>query len=501
MNQQGFFDLNFNPESRFNLAGEGGRPVYVEPTSIVPTTGAVSPIDARLSKDFSRVSEVTSDLRSLSRQVSFRLSPATFSTGLSWGLSYVYSNVREQYRGFSSTVGNPQNVDWGRASFDSRHQIVYNVGYNFFDWVRVNWYGQFRSGSPYTPMVAGDINGDGYANDRAFIPASSNDPLANGIGELIPNAPDNVRDCLEKQRGQLAGRNSCQGPWYSTASMSFSFNPLKVRMPHRASLSFQVSNPLGAADLLMHGSSSLRGWGQPTLPDNQLLYVRGFDQATRAYKYEVNQRFGQTNQAFGAFRIPVTLTAMMRFDIGPTREKQLLTQQLDRGRRTDGTKVPETLLRAFYGSGGIPNPLSTILRQQDSLKLTSVQADSLAMLNRTYTIRNDAIWAPLIKEFANLPDSYDHSVEYDKYMAARGATLDLLTQIGPAIKGLLTAEQRRKLPTFIASYLEPRYLASIRHGTATFVGSGGFGGGAVSVGDFIAAGGGGGVVERVIIRQ
>jgi hypothetical protein len=131
-----------------------------------------------------------------------------------------------------------------------------------------------------------------------------------------------------------------------------------------------------------------------------------------------------------------------------------------------------------------------------------VQADSLAMLNRTYTIRNDAIWAPLIKEFANLPDSYDHSVEYDKYMAARGATLDLLTQIGPAIKGLLTAEQRRKLPTFIASYLEPRYLASIRHGTATFVGSGGFGSGAaVSVGDFIAAGGGGGVVERVIIRQ
>jgi hypothetical protein len=159
------------------------------------------------------------------------------------------------------------------------------------------------------------------------------------------------------------------------------------------------------------------------------------------------------------------------------------------------------LLRAFYGNGGIPNPLSTILRQQDSLKLTSAQADSLAMLNRTYTVRNDAIWAPLIKEFANLPDSYDHSTEYEKYMSARRSTIDLLMQIGPAIKGLLTAEQRRKLPTFVASYLEPRYLASIRPGTATFVGNGGFGGGAVSVGDFIAAGGGGGTVERVIIRQ
>ena len=52
---------------------------------------------------------------------------------------------------------------------DSRHQIVYNVGYNFFDFVRVNWFGSFRSGTPFTPMVAGDVNGDGFQNDRAFV--------------------------------------------------------------------------------------------------------------------------------------------------------------------------------------------------------------------------------------------------------------------------------------------------------------------------------------------
>ena len=129
----------------------------------------------------------------------------------------MYSNLREQFRGFSSTVGNPLDVEWGRSSFDSRHQIVYNLGYNFFDFVRVNWFGQFRSGSPYTPMVAGDINGDGYANDRAFIPAASNDALANGISSLIETGSAEAKDCLAKQRGHLAARNSCQGPWYSTA--------------------------------------------------------------------------------------------------------------------------------------------------------------------------------------------------------------------------------------------------------------------------------------------
>lgn len=503
MDQQSTLDLNFKPQTRFTLADESGRPVFVQPTSIVPSTGANASQDARVSPKFSRVSEILSDLQSRSRQLTFRLSPATFSSSLSWSLAYVYSNVREQFRGFSSTVGDPLSKEWGRSSFDSRHQITYNVGYNFFDWVRVNWFGQFRSGSPFTPMIAGDVNGDGYINDRAFVfaPNAASDPAVGAaMSSLLANGSDAARECLSKQLGQLAARNSCQAPWSSNASMSFSFNPIKVRMPRRATLSFQLSNPLGAADLLLHGSSGLKGWGQPSFPDASLLYVRGFDPVTQKYRYDVNQRFGSTNQAAG-FRIPVTLTAMMRFDIGPTREKQLLTQQLDRGRRTEGTKVPENFLRAIFSSGGIPNPLGTILRQQDSLKLTSAQADSIAALNRAYSIRNDAIWSPVAKYFAELPANYDHEDAYDRYMTARKATVDLLSKIGPTVKDLLTPEQRRKLPAFVASYLEPRYLASIRSGTATFTGNSGFGGAAFGDATFTAAVGAGGGQAITIIRQ
>ena len=501
-NQSSTIDLNFNPVTRFTLPAESRRPVFIQPSSIVPATGATSPADARVSNRFSRVSQIASDLESRSRQLSLRLSPATFSPSFSWGLSYVYSNVREQFRGFSSTVSNPLDVSWGRASFDSRHQIVYNVGYNFFDFVRVNWFGQFRSGTPYTPMVAGDINGDGYSNDRAFVPSLSDaDPATvTAMRSLLDNTTSEARSCIEKQLGNLAARNSCQSPWMSNASMSVSFNPVKVRMPQRATLSFQVSNPLGAADLLLNGSDKLKGWGQPAIPDQQLLYVRGFDPASRRYRYEVNQRFGSTNQSSG-FRIPVTLTAMMRFDVGPTREKQMLTQQLDRGRRTEGQKAPELMLKAMYGSGGIPNPLATILREQDSLKLTGPQADSLATLNRRYTIENDRLWSPLARQFAELPDGYDRDEAYAKYMQARRATIDLLISMAPHIKGLLTPDQRRNLPAFISSYLEPRYLASIRSGTAGFTGGGMFGGGApvMLTSDVIMQGGGGG--QRIIISH
>ncbi|MGI9141317.1 MAG: hypothetical protein ACR2GJ_09430, partial [Gemmatimonadaceae bacterium] len=121
-------------------------------------------------------------------------------------------------------------------------------------------------------------------------------------------------------------------------------------------------------------------------------------------------------------------------------------------------------------------------------------------LNRAYTVRVEAIWTPLAKEFAALPDNYDRDEVYGRYMRARKQPVDLLSTLGPTIKKLLTDEQLRKLPAFVAGYLEPRYLASIRNGTATFTGGGMGGGGAVFTGGGGALGAGGG--QRIeVIRQ
>jgi len=40
-----------------------------------------------------------------------------------------------------------------------------------------------------------------------------------------------------------------------------------------------------------------------------------------------------------------------------------------------------------------------ILRQQDSLHLTAVQADSIAAMNRRYNYRSDSLWAPVSRYF------------------------------------------------------------------------------------------------------
>ncbi|MDQ8178926.1 MAG: hypothetical protein P2973_06585, partial [Gemmatimonadota bacterium] len=467
--QQSFIDLNFDGTERFANGAEGNRPIFVEPTSIVPLNGAIAPGANRISTRFNRVSQQLSDLEGESKQFTLRLQPTRFSTGLTWSVAYVFSDVRDQVRGFQNTAGDPRVVEWAQAQFNTPHQVSYNLGYNFFDLVRVNWFGSFRAGNPFTPLVSGDVNGDGYSNDRAFIfdQASAYDPaVGNAMQALLASTSPEARRCLEAQAGQIAGRNSCRGPWIQTANLSLSINPLKIGLPQRATLSFNVSNPLGAADLLVHGEDGIKGWGQARIPDPTLLYVRGFDPVTQRFRYDVNQRFGNVSPQLSAIRAPVALTVQLRFDLGPTREKQVLTQTLDRGRSLDGNKATVASLRAQYSNGGLPNPMATIIRQADTLKLSGPQADSLATMNRWYLIRLDSIWAPVIKRFAELPETYDRQTAFEEYTKARQGSVDLLLRLAPRMNALLTKEQKRKLPPFIAVYLDKRYLNSIRNGTA-----------------------------------
>ena len=485
LSQQRSLDLNFAPTQRFALADDG-RPVFVQPTSIVVATGAIAARDARVSPQFSRVSEIRSDLRSRTAQLSVQLRPIQRGPArFGWSAAYTFAQVREQVAGFSSTAGNPLEVFWAPAA-QGPHGFNYTLRYTFLDAVQVNWTGQFRSGSAYTPTIAGDVNGDGYSNDRAFVyaPDAAADPaLAQEMRTLLATTSGAARECLERQTGRIADRNSCRGPWSSSASLNVTLDRAKFRMPQRASLSFSLTNPLGAADLLLNGSGNLRGWGQSPFPDQSLLYVRGFDPATRRYRYEVNQRFGATRPQFLTLRAPVTLTMSMRVDLGPMRERQNLAQQLAGGRTRPGSRMPESFFRSI-GTGNVPNPMATILRQQDSLRLTSLQADSIAVMNRRYTYRSDSLWAPVARWFAALPTRFDEDEAYDRYLRARRAQLDMLMAMGPAIRELLTKEQLRKLPAQVTNALDPRYLVSIRNGTGLYVGAGslttggaGFGGG------------------------
>ena len=154
-----------------------------------------------------------------------------------------------------------------------------------------------------------------------------------------------------------------------------------------------------------------------------------------------------------------------------------MEQAIGAGRNRPGSRMTVAAFRQT-GPNSIYNPLSAILRQQDTLQLTSAQADSIAVMNRRYTYRSDSIWAPVASYLGTLGQDYDADEAYDRYRRARRAQVDMLMRLAPAVNALLTPAQRRKLPSSVVDHLDPRYLRSVRNGTNTFVGGGGsFGGG------------------------
>ena len=169
------------------------------------------------------------------------------------------------------------------------------------------------------------------------------------------------------------------------------------------------------------------------------------------------------------------LTLDVRFDIGPERERQDLFLRLRGGRGGRGQKASEQQLKQQY-IRSYPNPFEQMLRQQDSLGLSNEVADSIALLNKAYGRVIDSIWTPVAKYLAGLPEKYDLDEAYSQVRTAENLSLDQMAIYGPAAKKLLTDEQIRKLPPYIALFLDNQAIRQVRPGRAGG-GRGGFFGG------------------------
>lgn len=463
--QQGNIDLNIARAPRFTLSDEGNRPVYAEAGAIVPATGALAAGAGRISNAFQSVILARSDLGMRSRQLTVNLKPVTASGRWKWDLSYSWSHVREQYDGFASTAGDPFAKDWGASLITPQHAVTLRWSeFPLFDLVYVTLSAQAVSGQRYTPMIAGDINGDGALNDRAFIvnPATTRDTaLGASMDALLRATSPSTRECLAHQLGQLASRGSCRTPWTIANGLQIKLNPQKLGLPKRATLTFNVANPLGLADLALHGADDARGWGQRIPPDQNLLFVRGFDAASDHYVYQVNQRFGSTTPRASAAQTLPYMSLGVAIDLGVPRERQVLTQRLDVGRGKAGARASEETLKNL-GTSTIPNPMAMIVAQQAELHLTRQQADSLATLSRSFQVFADSVWTPVASHLASLPERYGTREAYTQYVSARERTVDYLITLVPRVEDVLTPSQRRRLPLQISNYLNQRVLRFLR---------------------------------------
>ena len=415
VNQSGTIDLNFSPTTSFVLPLEG-RQVFATQAAIVPGTGVVSPTIARRTQSFGRVVDVVSNLQSRSAQAVLDVRPY-FPMALrryfgDVDVSYTLTSIRARQRGFDgATFGDPLTLEWARGDLDSRHQLLAQWVFRPLGDGRIIVFSsaRFRSGLPFTPMVASDINGDGLANDRAFVfdPANLADTsVAAGLRSLMESSSRRVRECLSSQMGRAAGTNSCEGPWVAAMNFGVRLSGRQLLHVPRADLTLNLTNPLGGLDQLLHGSSGLHGWGTAAAPDPTLYTVRGFDAANNRFQYAVNPRFGGTSPTSSTLRAPFRLTLDVSVDIARPVSEQQLDRWLRPGRAgRPGVRLAAAELTRRYQLV-VPDPYGELLQQSDSLLLSQEQVRQIQDVRTQYRARVDAIWTDLGQYLGNLPDEY-----------------------------------------------------------------------------------------------
>ena len=479
VHQYGFTDLNLVATPRFVLGNEHNRPVYVAPSDIVPATGAVSLAASRRDTVFGQVLEIGSDLGSEAKQLTVSLGGVT-RRGVVLQASYTWSQSRDQLSasrfgapGFAAatTAGDPNVREWAPSDFDRRHALLGVVTYPFGTSLEVTGIGRLTSGAPFTPLVGGDINGDGARNDRAFVfdPAGTTSESA-AMARLLAAADPGIAACLRQQIGTVAARNSCRGPWQATFDLQINYRPSILRLQRRLTVSVSTINLLRGVDELLHGVNGAHGWGLTLQPDPTLVYVTGFDSSARQFLYAVNERFGATGRGANAFRAPFQIGIQAHLTIGADRQQAALDALRGfgggmggrgggfggaglggggRGGRGGGGGGPGRFGMAARLDSILPNPPAQVLALRDSIVLTADQVTTLEAARDSLASELRVMGDSMRSAAGGLDASGDRQAVLARVRAQFALARDAVTRALDAVRSALTPEQWSRVPESI----------------------------------------------------
>jgi hypothetical protein len=361
---------------------------------------------------------------------------------------------------------------FGTSDLQREDQFVGTLTYPVTPLIEITAIAQLSSGTPFSPIVNGDVNGDGSSrNDRAFIFNPSNpltDPaVASAMRTLLTTGPGRIQDCLQSQLGEVAARNSCFGPWTTSLNWQVNIRPATAGLDRRLTISIQLINTLTGLDLLFHGPNHLEGWGQPAAPDPTLLSITGFNSGTDSYKYVVNTHFGRPSagQAYGQ---PFEFVIGGRLNVGPGDAEQQLRGFLGGGGRGGGgggntpggggggaaaaaadqkQSLPDQISQRF--AARLPNPFDEIIALKDTLGLSPDQENQLQASSQVFKIRVDSLTATVRADLAKLGANIDATTMFGIMRRQFGVVRTIMVAAVAEAKGELTADQWDKVPDSI----------------------------------------------------
>jgi hypothetical protein len=451
LSQPSTMDVNFAGTPQFSLAGEGNRPVFVSTAGIDASSGTVSPIQARRSPEFGRVGMRTSDLHGYGGQLTATISPDVFKFrtkfSLYTSLSYTLQESRRQYRGFDGAAfGDPRLSEWAPSNNDARNVFVFNAGFNTEKTGTISLSARVQSGLPFTPIVQGDVNGDGMGGDRAFIPnpaLESDTLLAGQLSSLLANGSSSARKCLLGSLGGVASRNGCRGPWTAMLNMQWR-PPFPRKWLGRVTPNIYFENVLGGIDQLVHGSN-LHGWGSQPTVDPVLLVPHGFDPAAKRFQYTVNPRFADTRSINTLVRNPFRITVDFTLNLSTDYDLQQLRRAVEPIRSPGGwSRRSADSLAAFYLSH-TSDIHKALLENSDSLFLTRPQIAALQHDDSAYSVRVREIYTSLGNFLAG-SDGKAGKAEMDSVKKTQKAYWKIFWEQPEIADSAITPSQRELFP-------------------------------------------------------
>jgi hypothetical protein len=464
LSQPGNVDANFAGAQKITLTNEGNRPVYVSQLGIDPGSGSVSASESRISNDFGRVGTRVSDLRGYGGQLNIGLSPDVFKFRTKYSFfgstNYTLQWTRRQFRGFDGAgFGDPRDKEWAASGTDARHVIVLTGGFSHRKTGTITFFSRLQSGLPYTPIVQGDVNGDGRGGDRAFVPDPAKETdtqLASQMRSLIDNANGNARDCLLASLGRAASRNGCRGPW--TQSLNIQWRPpMPRKWGGRVVPNVYLQNVLAGIDQAFHGSN-LHGWGSQIAPDATLLIPKGFDRDANRFRYDVNPRFGQTRVGRGIGRDPFRIVIDFSINLSTNFDLQRLRRAVEPVKSPRGwERRSADSLASFYLSN-TSSIHKMLLGESDSLFLSPAQIKALKSADSVYSARVREIYVPL-GQFLAKGNGAAGKAELDSVTATQKLYWKIFWEQPEIAGAVVTPAQRQLMPMFermLATPMEER---------------------------------------------
>ena len=272
-------------------AGESGRPLY---GTIPATIAAATPVvPARVTgtyADVIRNSNASGD-RSTSLTVQLQ---KRFGQGIEFAASYTYTHVLD-IRSFTSDItssnyrfgvldGTVASPNLRTSSFDRPHKVTVSgtVDAPFDSRFSLTYNG--LSGTPFTYVVNGDINADGFSgNDAVYVPRSAPDISGLSAAQFATlDAFINGESCLRENRGRILPRNTCRNPWQNF----FNARVSKV-IPTMGGQSVEITaDMLNVLNVLDSHWGLIRVTGQNE--ETNLLRLTGYDAVNQRGTYALN---------------------------------------------------------------------------------------------------------------------------------------------------------------------------------------------------------------------